>query len=222
MASPTDSIMQQVDALLGSVRDLEQTSQYDDISDHPTSKLMHARSRLAAALERFAPQGSEYREALSRVNEEYGSAHNFAVLELAGVLSALRDDYADGYLRTVEQLVHADLFADFLEMAKELLDKGFKDPAAVLAGSVLEEHLRKLAQERGLGTMNAQGEPLSASRLNDDLKAHGTYDALEHKQVTAWQALRNDAAHGDYGNYDHKQVAALIQGVRDFMVRHPA
>ena len=40
--------------------------------------------------------------------------------------------------------------------------------------------------------------------------------------VTAWLALRNDAAHGNYDEYDHKQVAALIQGVRDFMVRHSA
>lgn len=57
----------------------------------------------------------------------------------------MREDYEAGYMRTVEELIHADLFADFLERTDELVSKGYKDPAAVLAGSVLEEHLRKLA-----------------------------------------------------------------------------
>ena len=42
--------------------------------------------------------------------------------------------------------MHAELFADFLEMADYLLSEGYKDPAAVLGGSMLEEHLRQLRQ----------------------------------------------------------------------------
>lgn len=107
-------------------------------------------------------------------------------------------------------------------MADELQKKGFKDPAAVLAGSVLEEHLRNLAQKNGVAITNADGDPLKASRLNDALKAAGAYSNLEHKSVIAWLDLRNDAAHGKYENYDAKQVASLIRDVRDFMIRHAA
>jgi hypothetical protein len=65
--------------------------------------------------------------------------------QLVAILRALREDYAHGYVRTVQELVHADVFADFLDMASELLTKGYKDAAAVIVGSVLEEHLRQLA-----------------------------------------------------------------------------
>jgi len=61
-------------------------------------------------------------------------------------LRALRADYVAGNLQSVIEIVHADAFADFLDMADYLLQRGYKDAAAVLAGSVLEEHLRKLAK----------------------------------------------------------------------------
>ena len=51
------------------------------------------------------------------------------------------------------------LFADFLEMASELQRKGFKDAAAVIAGSTLEEHLRKLATKAQLPIYRQQGRP---------------------------------------------------------------
>ena len=125
-------------------------------------------------------------------------------------------------MRTLEELVHADLFADFLEMADELQRGGYKDAAAVIAGSTLEEHLRKLAQRYEVAIDKPDGAPKKAATLNDELAGAGAYNKLEQKGVTAWLDLRNSAAHGKYDEYDHRQVASLIQGVRDFMVRCPA
>ena len=58
--------------------------------------------------------------------------------------------------------------------------------------------------------------------LNAELKAYGVYNAIEHKQVTAWLGLRNSAAHGDYGDYDEVTVKGMIDGVREFAFRYPA
>ncbi len=124
-------------------------------------------------------------------------------------------------MQTVQELVHASVFADFLDMAKELLDKGFKDPAGVLTGSVLEEHLRKLADKSTIPTTGSDGKPRNAEATNTDLGAQ-VYGIGEQKQVTAWLDLRNDAAHGHYDNYDQSQIALMIQGVRAFVIRHPA
>jgi uncharacterized protein (DUF2164 family) len=54
------------------------------------------------------------------------------------------DDYRSDYLRTVTEIVQADTFADFLEMAVYLLDEGYKDAAAVIEGSSIEARLRNL------------------------------------------------------------------------------
>ncbi len=88
---------------------------------------------------------------------------------LAGILYALRADYDDGLLIDLTELVHADLFDDFLDRAAHLLESGYKDPAAVLAGSVLEEHLRKLADKFGVPTIKQSGDPEKADTLNANL-----------------------------------------------------
>lgn len=177
-------------------------------------------TRLSAAVERFTRPGSSYRTELKRINDKDDHSERRAVF-MIGLVKGLRADYADGYLRTLEELVHADLFADFLEMGKELLDKGFKDPAAVLAGSVLESHVRQLAEKAGIPVTDGQGKPRNAEAINADLGKH-VYGTGEQKSVTAWLDLRNDAAHGHYDKYDHKQVALLIESVRAFMGRWPA
>jgi hypothetical protein len=122
----------------------------------------------------------------------------------------------------VVELIHADIFTDFLDMADYLMQQGYKDPAAVVAGSVLEEHLRKLCDKYGIPTVKADGKPKTADALNSELASANVYSKLEQKSVTAWLDLRNKAAHGKYTEYDQDQVASLIRGVREFAIRNPA
>lgn len=107
-------------------------------------------------------------------------------------------------------------------MASELLDKGYDDPAAVIVGSVLEEHLRKLAVANGVSVANEEGRPLKAGAVNASLAAKQVYNKLVEKSVTAWLGLRNSAAHGQYQDYGAEQVEALLRDVRSFMIAHPA
>jgi hypothetical protein len=125
-------------------------------------------------------------------------------------------------MQSIEELIHADMFADFLEMSKHLLEQGYKDPAAVLCGSVLEEHLRKLSAKHGIGLLKADGSPKKADTLNSELTAANAYSKLDQKSVTAWLDLRNKAAHGNYTAYTEEQVSLAIQSVQDFISRLPA
>lgn len=77
------------------------------------------RSRLLAALERLGPPGSSCTRDVEEVMDEVGRVEE-AVERLGAVAEALRDDYQRGYVSRVEELVHADLFSDFFEMAREL------------------------------------------------------------------------------------------------------
>ena len=190
--------------------------EYFSGSDAETRTLF---TRMLAAIERLTPAGSTYRQQAEDVRKapHIGSS----VLDLAGVLQALRDDYAAGYMKSIEELIHADVFADFLEMAVELQAKGFKDPAAVIAGSVLEEHLRKLAVAHGVA-IETGGKPNKADTINADLVKKEAYSKVTAGQVRGWLGIRNAAAHGRYKEYDDGQVAALIRDVRAFLDRHPA
>lgn len=143
-----------------------------------------------------------------------------------GILQAVLEDLKAGYLSTLAEIVHANTFADFLEMADHLLDDGgYKDAAAVMAGSTLEAHLRNLCEKNGIDVERETRDgvaPKKVDALNADLAREGIYTKLDQKSVTAWLDLRNNAAHGHYDQYSADQVALLIQGVRDFIARHPA
>ena len=124
---------------------------------------------------------------------------------------------------TVKGLVTAELFADFLEMADHLLQQGYKDPAAVIIGSVLEEHLRQLCNANSISIEieNNQGIliPKKADRLNSDLAKENVYSKLDQKAATMWLDLRNKAAHGKYDEYTSEQVTNMYSGITEFMAR---
>lgn len=216
--------LQELDGLLAEFRDRLEQSERGGVGTVFTGTDFEkeaAHARLRSAVERWSLPGSSYRQDVQRIEANKASAGLRAV-SLYGLIQGLREDYAAGYTQSVEELVHADLFADFLEMARGLVDRRFKDPAAVLAGSVLEEHLRKLASKTGVSVTDAKGKPRKADTINAELAKQRTYNTLEQKSVVAWLDLRNRAAHGEYDQYDNKQVSNLIDAVRDFLVRHPA
>ena len=180
-------------------------------------------TRMRSALARLAPPGSSYHEsANSSENTDTSELHR-----IAGVLQALLADYRGDYLQTFRELAHAELFTDFLSMAEHLLsEESLKDPAAVLAGGVLEEHLRTLCGKNGVPTTvtdaNGRVRPTKLDTMNADLARANTYGKNEQKQITAWAGIRNDAAHAHYDKYVAEQVNLMIQGVRAFISRYPA
>jgi hypothetical protein len=126
-----------------------------------------------------------------------------------------------GFLGERDLLLTADAFESFLEQADYLLEQGFKDPAAMLAGAVLESTLRKMCEVRGIPTDKQD----KIGTLNNKLaKEHKppAYSSAYHKQIIAWADLRNNADHGHFGEYDREQVAVMITGVREFAARHLA
>jgi hypothetical protein len=216
-------LVDQIDALLARGRvspgSAPPSTAFSRMSDGDVLALTAA---WGAAIERLAPPGSHYRQVLDFFRSKYHPGNHAGAAYLVGILNAFRADLSAGYLRSTEELIHADVFGDFLEMARELLDKGYKDAAAVIVGSVLEEHLRQLAAKHGVGLAAPGGTPKKADTLNAELEKAGAYNMLEQKQVTAWLGLRNDAAHGHYDRYDHRQVGSMQSGVHDFLIRHSA
>jgi hypothetical protein len=145
---------------------------------------------------------------------------------LYGIMQALKADVRAGYLSTLRELIHADVFSDFLETAQYFLDAEHKDPAAVMAGGVLEQHLRQLCRKNGIDTeaVNSAGvmKAKMGDALNTELYRANVYGLLEQKQIVAWLDIRNKAAHGKYEEYAAAHVGLFIQGLRDFIMRFPA
>jgi hypothetical protein len=196
-------------------------STHNDASDVLTNTdVRDLQTRCLAAIERAAGRRSVYFERANAVEKERSHVWNYLSAQI-GIAKSLLSDIRDGYLQSLEELVHADVFANFLEMADHLAKAGYKDAAAVIGGSTLESHLRELCAKHSV-TTDVGGNPKKADVMNADLVKTGAYTKLDQKNVTAWLGLRNDAAHGKYEEYDKGQVALLLGGIRDFVGRTPA
>lgn len=140
-----------------------------------------------------------------------------------GILNSIKTEIDNGWLITLKGLVSAELFSDFIEMADYLLKESYKDPAAVMIGSVLEEHLRQLCNKNGIATEDIRSGklvPKKADLLNAELASSDIYNKLDQKNVTAWLDLRNKAAHGKYEEYNQQQVEFMLQTVTEFITRN--
>lgn len=217
-----DAALAAMDTALDAWGEARERSKYDDLSDLKDGTLPQLVTTLSMTIERFAPPGSQYSKRASEITDTFCPKQYFLAHQpLYGVLKSLRGAYEEGYLTTIAEIVHADVFCDFLEMAEHLLDQGYKDPATVLVGGTLEEHLRKLCIKHGIPITEAKGQPRKASAMNDDL-AKVAYDKLQQKGVTYWLDLRNKAAHGEYAKYDAEDVHSMLQSVREFITRFRA
>jgi hypothetical protein len=137
------------------------------------------------------------------------------------ILLSIKNEIENDWLISIRQMVSAEIFSDFFEMSKYLLDQKYKDAAAIMIGSVLEEHLRLLCKTHSVDLAILKGDdliPKKADTMNADLTKAGVYGLLEKKNVTAWLDLRNRAAHGKYAEYTHEQVNLMYQGVLNFLM----
>ena len=132
---------------------------------------------------------------------------------MIGVIKAIKSDFENGYLLDTRTLIEAEVFDDFLEQAEQLFNKGYYQPAAVIAGCVLEDGLRKLCKK------NSVALPAKATidPINVELAKAGIYNKLQQKKVTALADLRNKAAHGEWNEFTKKDVEDMIRDVRRFM-----
>jgi hypothetical protein len=132
---------------------------------------------------------------------------------LKAIFLAAREDFEGGYLRSIRSLVQAEVFSTELDQARELLAAGYKTPAAVVAGVVLETGLRRMCQDRSL-------ELGKLDRMNAALSKDGAYNLLVQKRITALADIRNNAAHGHPDQFNEKDVGDMISYVENFLAEH--
>lgn len=154
-------------------------------------------------LKRVFSSESDYYDGFKKQSTAFDSSSNYrCVAQALSILKAAKSDYENGYLFETRILIQADVFDSFLEQAEHLLEKGYNAPAAVIAGSVLENGMRKLCQRKSISLQaKATMEP-----MNVELTRAGVYNTLVQKRITALADVRNKAAHGKWNEFDGTDV----------------
>jgi hypothetical protein len=160
----------------------------------------------------FGEDSTHFTEMRERCKHSW---HSDAV-EGQAIMKAASTDLKGGYLKRIEDLVSADVFSDFLEMAAYLLEQGYKDPAASLVGAVLEDGLRRIA--KATNTTLKSREDISS--LSKKLADGQIYNRMMQKQIEVWSEIRNNADHGHFDQYVSQDVKGMLDGVRSFLAQH--
>jgi hypothetical protein len=130
--------------------------------------------------------------------------------KMEAVFLAAKEDFEGGYLSSIRNLVQAEVFDNELDQARELLAAGYKIPAAVIAGVVLETGLRTLCGQQAIPVGKLD-------KMNADLAKAGRYNSLVQKRITALAGVRNSAAHGNAADFAKEDVVSMLDEVERFV-----
>ena len=110
----------------------------------------------------------------------------------------------------MKRLVEAEVFDDFLEQAQQLLSRRYFQAAAVIAGCVLEEGLRKLCIREGI--------PIEGKKkfdwMNSELAKKGIYDSYIKNKMSSLYGLRSNAAHARWKDSLSLHVEDMLAQVK--------
>ena len=147
--------------------------------------------------------------------------------ETLATLKGIRDNYLNGFYADFEQLIIANVSADYMEQAEALLGEGIEGqfshvPAAVLCGAVLEDALRRLCQKQTppIDIVKSNGDKKTLEPLVQDLQRAKVFNKLVADQLRAWAKIRNFAAHGEFDEFGRVDVDLMLPGVRQFLTAH--
>jgi len=129
------------------------------------------------------------------------------------ILRAAKGDIESGVLHEWSDIISAEIFDDFLEMAEYLLANGYKDPTASLIGAVLENELRRMCRDNTITVKNDD----NIASLNQKLFQKPVYGKPQMKQISIWQSIRDSADHGKFEEYNAESVKNMLEGVRNFL-----
>jgi hypothetical protein len=109
----------------------------------------------------------------------------------------------------IRQLVQADLFDSEIAGARELHRGKFFRAAGVVAGVVLEKHLRQVCDDRSIKI--AKKNP-TLNDLGELLKSNGTIDIPQWRHLSLLADIRNLCAHNKQAEPTADQVLDLLAG----------
>jgi hypothetical protein len=176
-----------------------------------------------ALLENIIPAKSAHRGIIAQI-KRLEPESKYLLEKYISSLKAIKENFEQGFLGDLALQIEAEIIADYMGQAEQLLAEGRSGqydhvPAAVLAGAVLEKGLRTLftKQTPSLPLINAMGHPLMMNRLIDELKKAGAFTELKAKQLRAWADIRNKAAHGEFSEFNRRDVETMIGSINNFL-----
>jgi len=194
----------------------EYSGSYEDLGEDGNAQYLQWKVKVKNLLTLSCGENSVHCKEFVLAEEVKNFDTNPRVIKrLLPILKAAHDDLKNGFLVSFKQIVQAEVFDSELEQAKSLLESGYKNPSAVIAGVVLETAIKELSLNHGI-----ELDRKKLTHLNDELAKLGVYNKLQQKRITALADIRNNAAHGDYDQFTKDDVTGMIEDIERFLITY--
>jgi hypothetical protein len=115
-----------------------------------------------------------------------------------------------------EPRIRPDACDDYLEQAETYFNLGRPQSAAILAGDVLEETLRKLCRVNHVPLVSR----LTANDMNSELVKRGVYDTEVAECLAQLTEIWDKANCGLWSEFSKNDVQTMLGQVREFVANH--
>jgi hypothetical protein len=141
------------------------------------------------------------------------SAANSDIQTLVSIFSSAKSDFEGGYVFNVELRISGEVFGDFTALARQSLDEGHKDVAAVLACAALEDALKRYAIANELVVADK-----TMTEVVNALKGAGLVVGAQKAMLDRMPTIRNYALHANWDKISEPDVGAVIGFVEQFLI----
>jgi len=165
-----------------------------------------------------SPQVKAVQEANERIMKygmNEGLKNEYLVQEMRGALNNLKTEIESGLIDSFILEAKGEILTDFLSLAKQVLNEGNKDVAAVLSCAAFEDSLKKYAEENGLDVQEAD-----ISQVINALKSGSFLQATQSKVMQSFVTLRNKSFHSEWEKIESVEVQSLIAFVQEFVLKN--
>lgn len=156
---------------------------------------------------------------VEQMREKYsatGVANWLTVISM-GALNNLKGEVESGMVGSLQRTITGEVITDFIRLARLALDESgdqAKNVAAVLAASVYEDTLRRLAISNGI---------LQTDRLADvltELKQKGLLQGSQVGIAQSYLNFRNNALHAQWDKIEREAVASVLGFVEQLLLKY--
>ena len=137
-----------------------------------------------------------------------------SIKTLQKVFLSAKEAFEGGYVFNVELTISGEIFGDFVVLAKQSLDEGHKDVAAVLASAALEDALKRYAKVNGL---NVEGATMA--KVISAIKSKGLVSGASNSILDSMLRIRNYTMHAEWEKVNEPDVNSIIGFVEQFLLQ---
>jgi hypothetical protein len=152
---------------------------------------------------------------LRSVNPNPGAMDKKIATVINGQLSNVLSELQTGLIQKIYNRAIGEAIGDFIFLAHEALEENQKDVAAVLASAALEDAMKNKATSLGLDVENKE-----LSAVVNALKSKSFFQGAQHKVVSSFVKLRNNAMHANWDRVAKPEVEGLVAFVKSFAIEH--